>query len=226
MKPTGKQLNQLMGQVGIVGPIAAPAANSLIVTALFAGKTSGGNNTTAGVFTTGTPNKVLIRLSSNGKGIYTEDDDVNQVFGRLTESVGVWTVSFYTLKGSSENAFTFAGHSEVGNNLDILYGEAVQIGTLQPTTIMAGIEGIDEIQTDNPLSHIHLLNYQDVSAPGQTSFTLPQTPKNDASVKMLVNGIGSYKNGTDYTVIGTAIVWQDVDFVMETTDKILFDFEY
>jgi hypothetical protein len=77
---------------------------SSVVTTQMSGETAGGSASVAGVVTTAPDNKVLIKdanlddVSHSGGG---------KVYGRITESGGVWTLNYYYTDGSgNEQAYT------------------------------------------------------------------------------------------------------------------------
>jgi hypothetical protein len=82
----------------------APAANSMDVSTSFAGKSPGGDTTTVGVITDPPSNRVQLFNPANGTPL--ENDQGLRIYGRLTESAGVWTLFFFTFDGT-ENAHTF-----------------------------------------------------------------------------------------------------------------------
>lgn len=78
-----------------------------VVTTEMSGKTASTGDTVKGVVVTGN-NKVILRDATAA----TEDDQVRDtdgdlVFGRITESAGVWTLSYYTNKASIQTAYDF-----------------------------------------------------------------------------------------------------------------------
>lgn len=82
--------------------------SSVIVTASMSGKTPGGGTSAEGVVTTGAYNKVLIRQATGAEaGDVFTDTLGNEVYGRLTEAAGVWTVSFYVDVSGVQTAYTF-----------------------------------------------------------------------------------------------------------------------
>jgi hypothetical protein len=66
-----------------------------------------------------------------------------------------------------------------------------------------------------------------ISTPGQTAFTLSQTPSGADSFGLFLNGQLRY-NPTDYTFTGTALTWNDPGgLTLKTTDQLLawYDFQ-
>lgn len=54
---------------------------------------------------------------------------------------------------------------------------------------------------------------------GQVTFILSSAPIDPLSLTMRVNGT-AYDNGVDYSVSGVTVTWLNLDFTMETTDKV------
>jgi hypothetical protein len=88
--------------------------SSTVVTTQMTGKTDSTGTTVKGVVVTAPNNKVVIRQASG-----TDTDDVykdgsgNIVYGRITFSTPVWTLSYYVLVGGTETAYSFASASDV-----------------------------------------------------------------------------------------------------------------
>lgn len=234
-KIKGKQINQLVGQAhwNTTG-IAIPSAASVTVTTAFAGKVSGGSNAVVGVFTTNPNNKVFLRESDTGKAVVSGTGlDAKSVFGRLTESSGTWTLSFFHLVAGVETAYDFSvdynagAHPLAGDNFDFRWCESVQISDSSPSAVVYAGEGIDEFDPSSPTNHNHIQETIAVTSDGQTGFALSQTPKDVADVIMTVNGVRyEYGVGKDYSISGSTVTWLDVDFTMQTTDEVIFSYEY
>jgi hypothetical protein len=224
-KIKGKQINQLVGQANwnTIG-IAVPSASTLVVTTAFTGKTPGGSDTVAGVLTTPIYNKVFLRESANGKPLTDPVDGVS-VFARLTEASGTWTLSFFVLVNGIETPFDFTGHPKVGQKFDFRWCEVVQLADSSPTTIVYAGEGIDEFDPSSPTNHIHIQETFTITTNGQTVFSLTQTPKDTANVIFFVNGI-AYNITIDYTVVGTTLTWLNVDFTLQTSDRVTAEYAY
>lgn len=227
-KPKAKQLDVIVGQAhwNTTG-FTIPAATSITVTSLFSGYTSGGNDTTVGVYTGSPQNKVYLRAKATGKAL--EDDSQRIIFGRLTESGSVWTISFYVLISGSETAYDFTGHDEQGNTAEFRWCESVQLKDANPTAVVEFGEGIDEINASNPLAHNHIVEELTVTAQN-TINSLTQAPKDANDVKLIVNKL-VYQVGDDFTLGGTGnkdITWSAVNsgFNVETTDEVIAFYEY
>lgn len=86
------------------------------VSSLFLGKTPGGNSSQAGVVTA-TPNN-LVHIVDQSTLTFIEDAGGQRVYGRLTESAGIWTLTYYTNEAGTETA-----HSLASTNIKIIYLE-------------------------------------------------------------------------------------------------------
>jgi len=94
--------------------ILGVTGSSSDVSSSFSGKTPGGTSLVEGVVTSGTYNKVLITQASGvEEGDAFTDSLGNVVYGRLTESSGTWTLSYYVLLSGTETAYTFSVASDV-----------------------------------------------------------------------------------------------------------------
>lgn len=84
------------------------------VSAALVGKTPSTGSSTPGVVVNAPYNKVMLR---QGSGANEDDQFVdnlgNVVYGRLTESSGVWTLSYYVLLAGTETAYSFSGSPDV-----------------------------------------------------------------------------------------------------------------
>lgn len=89
------------------------------------GKTPGGDSVTAGVITTAPYNKVEIRDASTLT--YIEDAQGQRVYGRITEALSVYTLTYYTNESGVETA-----HSLTSTNIIVFYTEVFTMGT-RPT---------------------------------------------------------------------------------------------
>lgn len=85
--------------------IVAPSATTIIVTTEMSGKTPGGGTSTKGIVTAA-PNNRVILTDTNLDDFLDGSPEGNKVYGRITESGGVWTLSFFSFDESTgETAF-------------------------------------------------------------------------------------------------------------------------
>lgn len=107
------------------------------------GKTDSSGTNDEGVVVTGPFNKVILRYATGT----TQDDEIvsalgDQVYGRLTFSLGVWTLSYYTLVSGTETAYSFSStnvrwyyqelYNPLGGNAPV-YSELASIPSDNPT---------------------------------------------------------------------------------------------
>lgn len=110
--------------------------------------------------------------------------------------------------------FSVSGVIATWNNLFSLQsGDEIILDYDFETTSSASVVG-DHHQTDNF-----------VATDLQTAFTLSVTPVDADDVEMTVNGL-EYTNGTDFSVSGTVIVWNNILFTLELEDKIIIDYDF
>ena len=220
-----KQINALLGQGAWRTSATLPSSGTTLdVSAHFSGKTSGGSDSQAGVYTNAPQNKVIIRKAANGKALV--DTSNNQIFARLTEAAGVWTLTFYTQSGGVETALNWSGQVDANAAFHYRWCETVQLSNMAPTSVVEAGESIDEFQASSPFLHSHALpDYISVTSNGQTALTLAATPK-FSKVDLFVNGqVQGQGAGKDYTLSGTAITWLDRHFVLATTDEVIAVYE-
>lgn len=103
--------------------IASAAGTSDDITASMSGKTPGGGTSTAGVITTAPNNRVTLTAASSETAI--EDTEGQRVYGRITESSGTWTISYYTLEAGVETAFSMPTQ-----NVNVFFNEVFTLATL------------------------------------------------------------------------------------------------
>lgn len=105
----------------------------------FTGRSPGGDSITVGVLTDAPINKVSIIDLATGTAI--EDAGGQRVYARITESAGVWTLSFYTNEAGVETAHTLAS-TNIGvffrevfnqNSRPTIPADVAEIGSLDLT---------------------------------------------------------------------------------------------
>ena len=96
------------------------------VSALFTSKLPNGSATNVGVITSAPSNRV--QLFNPNDGSFIEDSLGRRVFGRLTESSGTWTLSYFVFSGGNEIAHSFAS----AQDLNLFYLEVFDLET-RPT---------------------------------------------------------------------------------------------
>jgi len=108
---------QMVSVAGVVG-------TSKDVSLSFTGKLSGGASAQAGVITTTALNNTPLYDSTTNT--YIEDAQGQRVYGRLTYSTGVWTLSFYTNEAGTETAYSFGSST----NINVFYREVFHLANI------------------------------------------------------------------------------------------------
>jgi hypothetical protein len=206
-----KQIDKLLGTLRrFDAAFTLAATGSVSLATAFTGKTAGGSDTAAGVFTTAPTNKVV--LISDLTGSVIDDGAGNSVYGRIN---GAFNCSFFTVLAGVETAYTvLAGNPAVGATVSVVYAESVQLKDIAATDVVNGLDAIDETDAD-PNAHSEKSENITVGSNGQTAFTLTSVPK-AASVKIFING----QLETTFTHVGvsTSVTWLNTDYALETTD--------
>ena len=103
----------------------AASGLSVDISTEMSGKTPGGSSSSLGVITTPPNNRVYIKDSLTET--FIEDAEGQRVYGRITESGGAWTLSFFTNEAGIETAHTLASV-----NISIYFWEVFNLAT-RPT---------------------------------------------------------------------------------------------
>jgi hypothetical protein len=230
-----KQVSKVLGGWLSISAFAATAATSNTVTtplttaASTAGNDGAGGTTSVpvqistasnvvGFLTTGANNKVEIWSSTTKKKL--ADSLGNEVYGRLTEAAGVYTLSYYTLVAGTETAFTMtAGNIDADfpyrySFLNYPADQAIGYGLTRNVSQDSGALGAT-IETLTPTA----LN---------TLPALSATPKSGSILKLYVNGqMVDSAAGSGLTYSGTAVTWTaaTVGFSVTTTDRVIAEYQ-
>ncbi len=105
------------------------------------GKVPGGGSSTAGVVTSAPDNRA--ELKDTDTGDFFEDVSGNKVYGRITESAGVWTITFYIFDGT-EQAYSFSSPVD----MDIYFVEVFNQSTRPTISPDAGSIGSADATAD------------------------------------------------------------------------------
>lgn len=91
--------------------VNSAVGSSYVVTTEFTGLTAGGGASALGVITSAPNNRCEIRTATTG--LEVNDTQGQKVYARITESVGIWTLSFYTNEAGVETAHTLSSQNIV-----------------------------------------------------------------------------------------------------------------
>lgn len=150
----GLSSKKVLTYIGIDGTLSSGTNSSLIVNtaAILAASpsgTAGGSSSVAGIVTSTPNNKVQIRNSTTKQPIESSVGGPD-VYGRLTESGGVYTLSYFYDNAGVETAFTMP--ADVG--IDILFPESVNFADLPFNSIVNGVSFVDGL----PAAHTHTVS--------------------------------------------------------------------
>lgn len=90
--------------------LTAITGGSTDVSTEMTGKTPSAGSTSEGVVVTTTYNRVVLR---NINGDSFEDGSGYEVYGRLTESAGVWTLTYYSAPAAVETPYSFVSPEDI-----------------------------------------------------------------------------------------------------------------
>lgn len=121
--------------------VLGASGSAYVVTTEFSGKTPGGGTAVAGVATAAPENRCEIRNATTET--YIEDGEGQRVYGRITESGGVWTLSFYTNEAGVETA-----HSLSSQDILVAFKEVFTLDTIPTFGADAGVLGSFDVTND------------------------------------------------------------------------------
>lgn len=154
---------------------------------------------TEGLITTGTGNRVLIYDATTKQMI--DDNAGNEVYGRITEAGGVYTLTYYSLVNGVETAF------DIGTTtIDFEFLYRFEFHNL-PVNFAVAIQSrnVDEDAGGN----VGRLVVERVTVSGTNTLSnLTYTPDVSANVQLSVNGkLEDTLSGSGLTVSGKALTW-------------------
>jgi hypothetical protein len=235
-----KQIDKLMSGTIQLTALATTAATSVVVTtplttaASNAGSDGAGGTTSVpvqpssgtgpggmGFITTGALNRVEINDATTKKKLV--DASNNEVYGRLTQSAGVYTLSYFTLVAGTETAFTAA----IGS-IDFTAPYRYTLTLLPADTGIGGIGGTPV--NNDPTGTGSRIKIESLTPTGLNTFpALSQTPVAGGILKVHVNGVTvDSLSGSGLTYSGTAATWNaaTAGFNITTTDRCVAEYPY
>ena len=215
---TGVKVNTFTSTASNVSDIVTAAVTSVLSSA-GAGGTSvplqvSSNDTQVGVITTGVCNRVeiwdsttLLKLSSN---------QGNEVYGRITEAAGVYTLSYYTLVGGVQTPFTIDGR-----DIDFTVNYRFDFRRFPADCAISMTSR--EVNDDPGLGANGRWETQVLTVTAlNTVSSLAYTAGDPTKVVFDVNGQTFLSNNasTPFSVSGTAVTYSSGPFNLETTDLV------
>jgi hypothetical protein len=171
-----------------------------------------GTSTTEGFITSGANNKVWL-FDASGK-VAIDDGLGNEVYGRLTEAAGVYTLSYYSLQSGVETAYSFTSTSiDFYLNYNYLFKNIPNDANIRLRAVPVGED--PSSQSGRPIRNERVT----VSALN-TLANLAKTPI-DNTVALYVNGKAEHEGASAaFTRVGKVLTWDatDAEYDLETTD--------
>lgn len=215
----------IVAPIGISGFTAVGTSSvvtSVITTALSTAGDGGvsvplqaSSNNSVGVVTTGTTNRVEIVSASTKERLI--DASGNEVYGRLTESGGIYTLSYYSLISGTETAYTMPSTSIdfYFNYCFDAYRLPADFAVRLPTKIIS-----DDPSNQGGKEFIERLTVTALN----TVSNLTKTPIS-GSLKLIVYGVTHtlVDSPTPFSVSGKAITWNanNAGYSLETVDNVV-----
>lgn len=172
------------------------------------------SDTAEGVITTGPNNRVEIWDTLTKLKI--QDGNGNEVYGRLTESGGVYTLSYYSIVSGTETAFTFDGR-----DIDFSYAYRFKFGKLSGDCLLQ--IGAVNVNDDPTVSKQGVEFCEELSVTALNTLSqLTYTPSAFPAYTFKVNGIAYCVGGSGpVSVSGTTVTWNPANiYDIETDDCI------
>lgn len=198
--------------IGVMQTFSKTGASgtSTDVSSSFTTKTPGGTDSQVGIYTTAPDNICDIYTLSNDEEI--EDAGGQKVYGRLTESAGVWTLSFFTNEAGVETA-----HSLSAQDIRVYFGEVFTMET-RPTrgADLGRVGSLDKTAdvVDASPTQRGLVNTGTQSFAGNKTFTGTVTASNltgTNSGDVSLNPIGAVPNANGASLSGQSLTLQPAD---------------
>lgn len=227
-----KQLDWVNAALIRLGNVAVGAVNSInittaLTTALSTAGRGGvsvplqvsGNENSVGVITTTNLNTVQIQSTATKNKF--ADTNNNEVYGRITEAAGVYTLSFFTLVNGTETAYTFAA-----TNIDIDLPYRFDAARLPADFAIAlNARVISQDPRGGGAVALPVVEQLAVTATNTVS-ALTKTPNNNTLLRLVVNGETYFTLGggsAKFSVTGKAITWSAANsgFNLETSDNVI-----
>lgn len=163
-----------------------------------------------GVITTGSDNRVEIYDATTKQKI---SDDSNEIYGRITESSGVYTLSYYALVTGVETAVT------VAQDIDFEFIYNFDFGRL-PQNALVAVKARNVSDDPSSGSGSPFDEVLTVTALNTVS-DLTKTPT--GSVKLFANGQMTSSLTNAFTVVGKVITWNatNAKYALLTTFEVI-----
>lgn len=216
-----KQIEKfLIGQMEISG-FAATGTSDVVTTQVTSAASSDsvpvqvGGATTQGFITTGSNNKVYIVDSTSQEAF--DDGDGNEVYGRLTEAAGVYTLTYYAIVSGTET------NVDIGSRtIDFFVNYNFSFDNI-PNDVLVRVKATIVGEDPRTQSGRPIRNEKVTVTATNTLSDLAYTPI-DNTVALYVNGKAEAEGASEaFTRVGKALTWDatDAEYPLETSDDVV-----
>lgn len=167
-----------------------------------------------GVVTTGPTARIEVYQSTSKDKILSTNSE--EVYGRLSEASGVYTVSYFTLSNSgTETSYTFPS----ATTIDIEFNYRFDFHQLPMDAIVAMTSR--NISNDATSSGGSIFGESITVTATNTLTSLTKTPISQSTVELIVNS-AQQEPSFDFTISGKTINWNaaNAGFSLVTTDRV------
>lgn len=170
-----------------------------------------------GVITTGANNRCEIYDATSKDKILAANGE--EVYGRLTESAGVYTLTYFTLPNTgTETSYTFPS----GTSIDFEFGYRFDFARLPVDALISmSTRNISDDPSGTGTGAAMFAEQVTVTATN-TLAALTKTPTSASVLELLVNG-ASQDSFVDFSLSGKTITWNAgaAGFALATTDRVV-----
>lgn len=229
--------------------LTSVTGSSKDVTSFMSGKTPSSNLSTLGVTVNSPYNRVFLAngSSSNSSDVLV-DSTGNIVYGRLTYATGTWTLSFYSLVGSAETAYSFASATDISWFFRELYQPLVATPVYEPNYFEFEFKSVKSLGASGSLGLFGdvvvaasagvsvVQSGQNLIFTGSLSNNAPQDVGSSAVVGVAADSSRSdhvHRGVHSVAATGSAAIYGDIIFqaasgvaVLETGQNLLYSVDY
>lgn len=228
-----KQIDWFIDTVIVITGQSASGNSTNITTPITTALSTAGNGgvavplqvasaTQPGVITSGN-NTVAIFDTSTKKAI--RDANGNEVYGRLTQATGTYTLTYYSNVAGTETAYNLPS-----STIDFWFSYRFDIARLPSDfairyTVSNTNESIPVFGGANQKTFTELLTLTGTVNNGSVLPDLTKTPTAASTIHLYVNGIDYSQLLGHFTVSGKTITWTVASFSITTSDQVHVQYE-
>lgn len=222
-----KQIVKILSAPIRVSAFAASSSSNVVTTAITTALSTAGSGgvsvplqistgeSVIGVITSSSSNRVEIYDTTTKDKL--QDADANEVYARLTQSAGVYTLSYYSLVGGTETSYTFPSSTNIDFEFNYRFDfdrypadAAISIGT-------RNISQDPRSSGGSPFSELVTVTAQNTLA------NLTKPPVVSSTIALFVNGEAFDSFSGAFSLSGQALTWSssNAGMVLDTTDRVV-----